>query len=164
VKALGLSPGQQARIGSTGMLVLQLVVGTLNLTIGILAITYYTLDASSIGRTSSSGTFLQISIFAFIFGILSFVVACLGAVFNTRIGIYAPERREFQGYPAQAVTREYVTQERRTVMEQSYVVLACPRCGREVSDQDMFCDQCGARFELAGQTAEPELSQSLSKA
>ena len=134
------------------------------MTIGILAITFYTLDLGSIGGTAASGTFLQISILAFIFGVLSFVVACLAAVFNTRISTYAQERREFQGYPAQAVTRTYVAQERQTVMEQTYVVLACPKCGREVSDKDGFCDQCGARFESAGREVELELRQSLGKA
>ena len=164
MKALGLTPSQQARIGSTGMLVLQLIVGTLNLTIGILAMTFYTLDLGSIAGTAASETFLQISILAFIFGILSFVVACLAAVFNARIQVYAPERRGFQGYPAEPVTREYVAQARQTVMEQTYVVLACPKCGREVSDNDSFCDRCGARFELADRPLEPELSQSLSNA
>ena len=164
MKSLGLSPSQQARFGSTGILVLQLIVGTLNLTIGILAITFYALDPGSIGRTASSGTFLQISLLTFIFGILSFVVACLGAALNTRIPIYATERREPQGYPAQTTTREYVTQERQTILEQTYVGLACPNCDREVSKNDKFCDQCGARFESADQTAGPELWQSLGKA
>jgi hypothetical protein len=131
------------------IVILQLIVGSMNMVIGILAITFYSLNVGPTGITTSPTTFLQISLLVFIFGVLSFAVACLGAVpaLNGRAALSQAESRGYEYYPPQITTREYVTQRRQTISEQAWAGLACPNCGRNVSHQDNFCDLCGAQFK-----------------
>ena len=131
------------------IVVLQLIVASMNMVIGILAITFYSLNVGPTGITTSPTTFLQISLLVFIFGVLSFAVACLGAVpaLNGRTVLSQTESRGYENYPPQIATREYVTQRRQTIFEQAWAGLACPNCGRNVSYDDNFCDLCGAQFK-----------------
>jgi len=131
----------------------------MNMVTGILAVTYYALYVTPTGRISSPGTLLPIALFAFIFGVLAFTLACLAAVpiFNSRLP--EPQLSESQGmdyerYSPQITTREYVTERRQTIAEQAIVGLACPNCGRLVAGEDNFCDLCGARFRSTVQSRE----------
>jgi hypothetical protein len=119
------------------------------MTIGILAITFYSLNVGPTGMTTSPTTFLQISLLVFIFGVLSFSVACLGAVpaLNGRTALSQTESRRYENYPPQITTREYVSQRRQTIIERAWAGLTCPHCGRNVSSDDNFCDLCGAQFK-----------------
>jgi hypothetical protein len=150
VKDLGLPERLGVRPFSNVSLVLvQLIVGSMNMVIGLLAVTFYSLNVSPTGVTTSPTVFLQISVLAFIFGILSFAVACLGAVpaLNYRATIAQTENRQYANYPPPRITtREYVTQRRQTILEQAWTGLACPSCGRAVSYDDNFCDVCGTQF------------------
>lgn len=150
MKSLDLPPGLRVRpFGGMGILLLQIILASMNMVAGLLAVAYYGLYVGPTGVATSPSTLLQISLFAFIFGTLSFTIACLAAVpvFNGR-GV--PPQREnvgFEGYAPQITTREYVTQRRQTIAEQTWTGLACPNCGRTVSAQDNFCDLCGAQFK-----------------
>ena len=128
-------------------LLLQIVLASMNMVAGLLAVTYYALYVAPTGVVASPVMLLQISIFTFIFGILSFTIACLAAM-PLLNGRSAPmENTRFVDYTPQITTREYVTQRRQTVVEQALVGLACPDCGRMVSRDDNFCDVCGAQFK-----------------
>jgi hypothetical protein len=122
----------------------------MNMVVGILAVTFYSLNVSPTGVTTSPTVFLQISVLAFIFGILSFAVACLGALpaIGSRAVLSQAESRQYASYPSPRITtREYVTQRRQTILEQAWTGLACPNCGRAVSYDDNFCDFCGVQFK-----------------
>jgi hypothetical protein len=128
-------------------LLLQIVLASMNMVAGLLAVTYYTLYVARTGVVTSPVMLLQISVFTFIFGILSFTIACLAAM-PLLNGRSAPmENTRFVDYTPQITTKEYVTQRRQTVVEQALVGLACPDCGRMVSLDDNFCDICGAQFK-----------------
>ena len=148
------------------VVLLQLIVGSMNLIAGLLAITFY-LNQGPAGVATSPATFAQISLLTFIFGVLSFTIA-LAAIpaLNGRLGPTEPQpqpqppSQQYQNYypqartpiqyeysPPQVTTREYVTQRRQTLVEKEWVGLACPDCGRNVSRSDNFCDQCGAQFQ-----------------
>jgi len=150
VKDLGLPDRLGVRpLSNFSLVLVQLIVGSMNMVIGLLAVTFYSLDVSPTGVTTSPVVFLQISVLAFIFGILSFSVACLGAVpaLNNRATFPQAESRQFASYqPPRITTREYVTQRRQTILEQAWTGLACPNCGRAVSNNDNFCDACGTQF------------------
>lgn len=144
-QGLGVSP-----FSSLSIVLVQLIVGSMNMVVGILAVTFYSLNVSPTGVTTSPTVFLQISVLAFIFGILSFAVACLGAVpaFNSRMVLSKAESRQYASYaPPKITTRGYVTQRRQTILEQAWTGLACPNCGRAVSYDDNFCDLCGVQFK-----------------
>jgi len=130
------------------MVLVQLIVGSMNMVVGILAVTFYSLNVSPTGVTTSPTVFLQISVLAFIFGVLSFVVACLAAVpaFNGRATFPQAERQRYASYPP-LTTREYVTQRHQMILERAWTGLACPNCSRAVSYDDNFCDLCGAQFK-----------------
>jgi hypothetical protein len=141
------------------ILLIQILVGSMNMVTGILAVTYYALYVAPSGGVSAPGTLLPIALFAFIFGVLSFTLACLGAVpaFNFRLPepqLSEPPRMDYERYSPQVSTREYVTERRQTVAEQTIVGLACPNCSRMVSREDNFCDLCGARFKETVQRPE----------
>ena len=157
MKALGLTRGlRPSPFSSMSTVLLQLVVGTMDMVVGILAFTFYTLNVDTSGVTKSPGTLLQIILLAFIFGILSFVVACLGVVPNltARTSLPQTDNRGYENYLPQTTTREYVTQRTQTLVEQAWAGLACPDCGRPVSSNDNFCDICGAQFK---QLPEPSM-------
>jgi predicted RNA-binding Zn-ribbon protein involved in translation (DUF1610 family) len=148
-------PGLRARpFGGVGILLLQIIIASMNMVAGILAVTYYALYVGPTGAPSSPGTLLPISLFVFIFGVLSFTIACVAAIpaFNLRTA--EPRNIGYEVYPPQISTREYVTQRRQTVLDQTLVGLACPNCGRIVSREDNFCDLCGARFKETDQSGE----------
>jgi len=122
----------------------------MNMVVGILAVTFYSLNVSPTGVTTSPTVFLQISVLAFIFGILSFAVACLATVpaLNSRAVLSQAESPQYASYaPPKITTRGYVTQRRQTILEQAWTGLACPNCGRAVSYDDNFCDSCGVQFK-----------------
>lgn len=147
---MGLTPGLRVRpFSGMSIVLLQLIVASMNMTIGILAITFYSLNVGPTGITTSPTTFLQISLLVFIFGVLSFAVACLGAVpaLNGRTALSQTESRGYENYPPQITTREYVTQRRQTIIERAWAGLTCPHCGRNVSSDDNFCDLCGVQFK-----------------
>ena len=147
---LGLTPGLRVRpFSGMSIVVLQLIVASMNMTIGILVIAFYSLNVGPTGITTSPTTFLQISLLVFIFGVLSFAVACLGAVpaLNGRTALSQTESRGHENYPPQITTREYVTQRRQTIIERAWAGLTCPHCGRNVSSDDNFCDLCGVQFK-----------------
>lgn len=150
MKALGLPERLGVRpFSNLSIVLVQLIVGSMNMVVGILAVTFYSLNVSPSGVTTSPTVFLQISVLAFIFGILSFAVACLGAVpaLGSRVVLSQPESRQYQSYmPPKITTREYVTQRRQMILEQAWTGLACPNCGRAVSRDDNFCDLCGTQF------------------
>lgn len=150
--------------GGVGILLLQIIVGSMNMVAGILAVTYYALYVGPTGPTAASpGTFLPIALFAFIFGVLSFTLACLAAVPAFSLRIPEPVSRGYEGYPPPITTREYVTQSRQTIADQTWVGLACPNCSRIVSRKDNFCDLCGARFKEIAQQAEEIPAESTGK-
>jgi hypothetical protein len=141
--------------GGIGLLLLQILIGSMNMVIGLLAVTYYALNVGPSGVATSPILLLQISLFAFIFGGLSFAIACLAAVpaFSSRSSLPQENipRMEYEVYAPQIMTREYVTQRRRAIAEQAWTGLACPDCGRMVSREDNFCDACGAQFKVTRQ-------------
>lgn len=151
MKALGLPQSLGVRpFSNLSIVLVQLIVGSMNMVVGILAVTFYSLNVSPTGVTTSPTVFLQISVLAFIFGILSFAVACLGAVpaLGSRVVPSQAESRQYASYPPPKITtRGYVTQRRQTILEQAWTGLACPNCGRAVSYDDNFCDLCGAQFK-----------------
>jgi hypothetical protein len=148
------------------IVLLQLIVGTIDMVVGILALEFYTLNVDAGGVTRSPATLLQIILLAFTFGILSFAVACLGVVpvLTTRTTLSQTNRGGFQDYPAQTTSREYVTQARQTFAEHAWTGLACPDCGRTVSYNDNFCDLCGAQFKGLPQASMEAQRETLAKA
>ena len=161
-----LSPRQQRRYGVIGLAVVQLIVGTMNLVIGILVMTSYMLYFNSGGQALGRGNLLDVSVLAFVFGTVAFAVAGLSfwVMASARPEPSEPEWRPsplyepnysapvYQptyspDYQPQVSTREYVTQVRRTIREQSIASteVTCSSCGREISQEDNFCDTCGAR-------------------
>ena len=153
-------PGLKVRsFSGVSILLLQIIVASMNMVAGILAVTYYALYVAPTGGVSAPGTLLPIALFAFIFGVLSFTLACLAAVpvFNVRLPapqVPGLQSMDYERYSPQITTREYVTQRRQTVADQTIVGLACPSCGRIVSSEDNFCDLCGARFKEIAQRGE----------
>jgi predicted RNA-binding Zn-ribbon protein involved in translation (DUF1610 family) len=144
VKCLGFPGLRVGSFGAVGFLLLQIIVASMNMVAGILAVTYYALYAGPTGVASSPGAFLLIALFALIFGVLSFTLACLSAIpFSLRTP--EPENIGYEAYPPLIITREYVTQRRQTIAEQAWAGFPCPNCGRIVSLEDNFCDLCGAR-------------------
>jgi len=168
-----------------GLVVLQLIVGTLNLVIGILVMSSYSSYFSSTAQAVPRENLLDTSVLSFVFGTLAFLVA--GLTFLTLIGTRfqspEPEMPTTTPNPAynptystpinqptppptvyqpQISTRAYVTQIRRTVREQAIVSseLACPICGREIFETDNFCDVCGASTRLSFQTTIMQYSDS----
>ena len=83
----------------------------MNMVSGLLAVTYYALYVGPTGVATFPTMLLQISLFAFIFGALSFAIACLAAVpaFNGRVVLPQQESIGYEGYAPQITTREYVT-------------------------------------------------------
>ena len=160
---MGLLGATARPFGGVGLLSLQIVIASMNLVAGILSITYYAIHVGPGGVPTAPGTLLPIALFVFIFGVLSFAVACLVAVpaFNTAVHepeTYDIERETFvPAYtppPPQVVTRQYVVQRRQTIADQAWVKLACQNCSRIVSSEDNFCDQCGAQFQEVAERAE----------
>jgi hypothetical protein len=173
LESLHLSPRQQRRYGIIGLGIVQLIVGTMSLVIGILVMTSYMLYFNSAGQAISRENLLDVSVLSFVFGTVVFAV--VGLDFLT-IASSRPESSEPEWQPSslyepnysppmyqptyppvyqpQVSTREYVTQVRRTIREQSIAstVVTCSNCGREISESDNFCDTCGARAELDSQT------------
>lgn len=167
VTALGLTPAlRPSPFSSMSTVLLQLIVGTAEMVVGILALTFYALNVDASGVTRSPGTLLQIILLAFTFGILSFAVACLGVVpvLSGRTNLSQTDNREYQNYSPQTTTREYVTQRRQTFTEQAWTGLACPDCGRTVSYDDSFCDLCGAQFKQLPQASVDAQTEILVKA
>lgn len=119
----------------------------MNMVAGILAVTYYALYVGPTGAPSAPGTLLPITLFVFIFGVLSFTIACIAAVPAFNLRTPEPENIRYEVYRPPITTREYVTQRRQTVVDQTVVGLSCPNCGRVVSEEDNFCDLCGTRFK-----------------
>ena len=79
--------------GMIGLLVVQLIVGTLNLVIGILVMSSYMLYFGSSGTTINRENLLEISVLSFVFGTLAFVVAGLSflMIVSGRFDITEPE-------------------------------------------------------------------------
>jgi len=157
VKPLGLPERLGVRpLNNLSIVLAQLIVGSMNMVIGILAVTFYSLNVSPTGMTTSPIIFLQISVLAFIFGILSFALACLGAVpaLGSRAIVSQAESGQYASYqPPAMATREYVAQKRQTILEQTWTGLACPNCSRAVWFDDNFCDMCGAQFKKVPESA-----------
>ncbi len=154
----GKALGQTDRLGvqsfsSMSLAFVRLLVASANMVLGILAISFYSLNVSSMGVTSSA-TFLQISVLVFIFGVLSFTIACLTTLPTLGGRSAGPhgEAQWYDNYSPQVTTREYVTQRRQTIAEQAWTGLVCPACRRPVSLEDNFCDMCGARFKETSET------------
>lgn len=158
------SPRQQRRYGVIGLAVAQLIVGTMNLVIGLLVMTSYMLYFNSGGQAVGREDLLGVSVLAFVFGTVAFAVAGLGfwLMASARPEPSEPERQPSQlyeptyepVYQPQISTRQYVTQVRRTFREQSTVStgVTCSNCGREIAESDNFCDTCGAPAGLNSQT------------
>jgi len=151
VNLLGLAGLRIRSFGGMGILILQIIIAAMNMVTGIFAVSFYALYVAPTLHSASPSALLPIALFAFIFGVLSFTIACLAVVpiFNLRTS--EPVSADYEVYqPAQMspqiTTREYVTQRRQTVSEQAWMGLACPNCGRVVSREDSFCDGCGAQF------------------
>ena len=150
------SPRLQRRYGVIGLAIVQLIVGTMNLVIGLLVMTSYMLYFNSGGQALGRDNLLDVSVLAFVFGTVAFAVAGLGfwIMASSQPEPSEPELQPSQMYePAyqpvyqpQVSTRQYVTQVRRTIREQSIAStgLTCSNCGREISEADNFCDSCGA--------------------
>jgi len=165
VNSLGL-PGLRVRsFGGVGILILQIIVTAMNMVTGIFAVSYYALYVAPTARASSPSTLLPIALFAFIFGVLSFTVACLAVVPAFNLRTLEPVNAAYELYrPPQVSTREYITQRRQTVSEQAWAGLGCPNCGRLVSREDNFCDGCGTQFKEISQRGEEIPVESIEKA
>ena len=146
MKILGLTISPRSHpFGVTGIVLLELIFGTLNLTGGVALLSYYVMSAQE-GLTFPV-TLQHLSILLFIFGLLSFVAAMLGAVplISSQTQPYRMEQAEAVNQP-QVVTRQYVTR-RRSVTLDRWAERAegkCPDCGRQLSSNDKFCDNCGS--------------------
>ena len=126
--------------------------------------TSYMLYFNSGGQALGRENLLDLSVLAFVFGTVAFAVAGLGfwIMASARPEPFEPERQPSQLYePAyppvyqpQVSTRQYVTQVRRTIREQSIAStdVTCSNCGREISETDNFCDTCGAPARINSQT------------
>jgi hypothetical protein len=154
---LGLTSGLRFRpFGSIGVVLLQLVIGAMNFTVGLILLTYYTLSVNAGNQLLGSSTLLtQISLFVFIFGLLSFMASILGATPLFSAQSFQPQasRMESQETAESPVrTRQYVAQYRQTMLQQakSWSEIACPNCSRGVSAEDNFCDACGMWLRGSG--------------
>jgi hypothetical protein len=144
---------------ATGVLVLQVVIGCVNFTIGLLLLTFYIVRVGSAARaeltTDFAATLLPIALLSFVFGILSFAASIL-AVGNRPYSIptYVQQQPEYARAPAmmpEVVSREawdqqYVTRVRQRVLERSmsWTEGYCPQCGSDVPDDARYCDRCGS--------------------
>jgi len=147
----------------------------MNLVIGILVMMSYMLYFNSGGQALGRANLLDVSVLAFVFGTIAFVVAGLGfwIMASTRQELaelewesgpnpaYVPN--PLQVNQAQVSTRQYVTQLRRTIREEAIAPtdVRCSNCGREISEADNFCDICGAptRPDTIGQQASEGLAE-----
>jgi len=148
-------------LGNVGVVLLQLMIGVMNFTAGLILMTYYALnvDATS-GQVRSLTTLAQISLLVFIFGLLSLMMSIIASapLFSTQVEPLPPQPQfsQVRWQPAQeppyVSTRRYVTQRSRSMVQEAetWSEAVCPGCGREVSVQDRFCDACGIELgELA---------------
>ncbi len=157
-RVLGLPVGLRLKpFSAIGVSVLQVVIGAVNFTMGLLLLTFYLLHVGAGPRVQLTMDFavtlLPIALLSFVFGILSFAVSIL-AVGNRPYSIPAYSQPEYARAPATAPPagsldawgQQYVTQVRRTVMQRSmsWTESYCPHCGSDIPNESRFCDRCGS--------------------
>ncbi len=153
---MGLSVGMRANpFGVTAAVLMEIVFGAMNMIGGIVLLSYYAGSAQQ--GLIFPETLQQISLLLFVFGILSFLVAMLGAVpilsNQSRPYTIAIEQPSTIDQP-QVSTRQYVTKFRTVTLEQSAerekqseMPFVCQNCGREASSGDDFCVRCGSPLQ-----------------
>lgn len=164
VSLLGIALGLRLRpFGTTGVLILQIIVGTADFVIGLLMLMFYALHVSGgvVASRQLSSTFaivlLPIALFSFVFGILSFAVSILAAGNQPRISSaysqpsYSPSTSEESMFqPTQVSTQQYVAELQQTILQrtETWTERSCPQCGTLVSADANYCDSCGSVMDL----------------